>query len=102
MRIGYGKEKYAKYVGAVRKDTTKLLIGHTNRSRFVRAVCGSTTNKVLKKLEDVQVIVTPNDYFEQSAASVSFFGIPRAAAYQTADKVLSICRGFSCLEFIKN
>ena len=48
---------------SARKQITKLLIGHTNRSWFVRAVRGSTINKVLKKLENVQVIVTPNDYF---------------------------------------
>lgn len=45
------------------KQITKILIGHTNRTWIVRVIRGSTINKVMKKSESVQIIVTPNSYY---------------------------------------
>lgn len=48
---------------SIEKQITKILVGHTNRSWLARVVRGSTINKVMKKSESVQIIVTPNSYY---------------------------------------
>lgn len=48
---------------STQKEITKILIGHTKRPFLARVFRGSTINKILKSSDEIQILVTPNQYF---------------------------------------
>lgn len=49
---------------ATDRHITQIIIGHSNRTHLQTVLRGSTVNKLLKKIENIEVHVIPDDYYK--------------------------------------